>query len=97
MKRTIITGIALVLAAHTSLAQSNTPAAPQPVGRRVTQDLSKWDTNKNGRLDGEEQAAFRRDRIRERQAQLDASWRQFARSTGISKRTNAVPSPSGRG
>lgn len=72
MKRTIIAGIALVLAAQTSIAQSNTPATPKPVGRHVTQDLSRWDANKNGRLDGEEQEAFRRDRIREHQAQLDA-------------------------
>ncbi|HEY9172940.1 MAG TPA: hypothetical protein VI136_11695 [Verrucomicrobiae bacterium] len=71
MKRTIITSIALALAALASTAQTNTSAAPKPVGRHVTQDLSKWDANKNGRLDGEEQAAFRRDRIREHEAELD--------------------------
>ncbi|HEY9171482.1 MAG TPA: hypothetical protein VI136_04270 [Verrucomicrobiae bacterium] len=49
----------------------NAPAAPKPVGRHVTQDISKWDANRNGRLDGEEQAAFRRDRIREHQTELD--------------------------
>lgn len=72
MKQTIIAGIVVVFAAHICIAQSNTPAARKPVGRHVTQDLSKWDANKNGRLDGEEQEAFRRDRIREHQAQLDA-------------------------
>lgn len=94
MKRISITGIALVLAAQASVAQNNTPTAPKPVGRHVKQDISKWDADKNGRLDGDEQAAFRRDRIREHQAQLDARAKaavEVRKFDEAARRTRMVP------
>lgn len=94
MKQTIILGVSIGLATQVLVAQSNTPAALKPVGRKVQQDISKWDANKNGRLDGEEQAAFRRDRIREHEAELDTRAKAAAevrKFDEAARRTRMVP------
>lgn len=93
-KRTIIAGIAVVLAAQAFIAQSNTPAAPKPVGQHVMQDISKWDVNKHGRLDGAELEAFRRDRIRKHQAEREGRAKAAAEARKLdeaARRTRLMP------
>ena len=94
MKRTIITGITVGLALRTLFAQSNTPVAPQPVGRHVAQNITKWDANKNGRLDGDEIGAMQRAKIQERQEQQEARRKAAIEARKLdeaARRTRMVP------
>jgi hypothetical protein len=69
---TAITIAAVLLAGCITPCAAADPGVPRAVGRQVHQDISKWDLNKNGSLDGKEMEAFRKDALRERHVQFAA-------------------------
>jgi len=88
--------VSLWLTIH-SLASADTNSIggppPQVPGRRVEQDLAKWDTNHNGRLDAAEGEALRQERLPQRQAETEARIKAAAEARQLDelgKRTSRV-------
>ena len=85
--------------------QTNAPAPPKPIGRHVQPDLSKWDLNRNGKLDPGEVEAWRRDQIKQRHdemqrhvEELNAKAKaeaEMARLQEAARRSNAIVVPNG--
>src|SRR6266487_3478716 len=70
--KTMTNGFLVLILFGASLSWASASEQPKAAGRHVEPDISKWDANQNGRLDGDEMAAFQRDKNRERQEQQEA-------------------------
>jgi Skp family chaperone for outer membrane proteins len=80
----------------TTSANTNTNAiaSERPPGQRIQQDISKWDKNQDGLLSGDEMDAFRKDKLRERQAQAEARAKAAAVTRSLeeaARHTRLVP------
>jgi hypothetical protein len=65
-------GFAVSLASPLHAAGTNTVVEPKVSGHHIQVDFSKWDSNKNGHLDGDELKAFQRDLRQQRIERLEA-------------------------